>query len=265
MFDDYLHLLGVSHQPPSLAALMELVAAHLYTAPFENVSKVYYKKHLGLNGIPSLEQYLDGMEYCHFGGTCYSNNFYLNQLLRYLGYNVRLCGADMNNPDVHLVNIVEVDSREFLVDVGYGAPFDRPLPRDLTSEYVLTHGRNQYVLKPQDTRGYSSLETIRDGQIKHGYWTKPAPRQIEEFCDVITQSYRAEATFMNSLLIARFFPERSLVVRNFTVTETTGSDSQTFTLSTNEALAAYITEHFEMPQAIVLDVLSELREMHGDA
>ncbi len=31
---------------------------------------------------------------------------HLNQLLSHLGFDVMLCGADMKNPDVHLINIV---------------------------------------------------------------------------------------------------------------------------------------------------------------
>ncbi|MBT3222726.1 MAG: hypothetical protein HN348_26930, partial [Proteobacteria bacterium] len=62
---------------------------------------------LGLRDIPSLDQYLQGLER-GFGGTCYSNNWYLHQLLKLLGYEVMFCGADMEDPDAHAVNVVSV-------------------------------------------------------------------------------------------------------------------------------------------------------------
>ena len=215
----YISLLGVQRRKPSMDALCELVQAHLLRVPFENVSKLYYKKHQGLRGIPNLETFLDGIDRFHFGGTCYSNNYYLYQLLANLGYQNRLCGADMSNPDVHLVSIVNLEKREYLIDVGYAAPFLAPMPRDLTTDYTIVLGRERYVLKPQDERGCSRMELYRDGNLNHGYLAKPAPRQIYEFEQVIADSYREDATFMNALLLARFFPNRSLVIHNLTVIE----------------------------------------------
>src|SRR5271157_5023742 len=91
----YLEILGMAEKPPSREALTELVAAHLTRVPFENISKLYYRKHLGLTDLPTIQQYLDGIAENHFGGTCYSNNYYCYRLLVSLGYEVKLCAADM--------------------------------------------------------------------------------------------------------------------------------------------------------------------------
>ncbi|HXX64100.1 MAG TPA: arylamine N-acetyltransferase, partial [Bacteroidota bacterium] len=104
--DLYLEALELSEQDPSLPALQDLVRAHLERVPFENISKLYYMQRFGLKEMPPLERFLEGIRRYHFGGTCYSNNYYLNRLLLSLRYDVRLCGADMSSPDVHIVNIV---------------------------------------------------------------------------------------------------------------------------------------------------------------
>ncbi len=266
LFDRYLHLLGVDPEFPSPEALARLVSAHLYHILFENVSKLYYKKRLSFKGLPTFEQYLDGIEQYHFGGTCYANNYYLYRLLDYLGYRVKLCGADMKNPEVHLVNIVEVDHREFLVDMGYAAPFDQPIPRDLPTDYsIVRRGNDQYILKPQDATGHSEVELIRDGQSKHGYRINPAPRQIEEFFPVIDQSYRPEATFMNALLLTRFYPNRSRVIHNLTAIEMEGVESTTHRFADRDELAAYVEQHYGIAQPVLLDVLDELGDLRGDA
>lgn len=262
--DRYLRLLGVEAAVPGVAALSALVAAHLYRVPFETISKLHYRKHQGLHGLPPLPLYLDGIERHNFGGTCYANNYYFNALLNALGYTAHLCGADMASPDVHLVNIVRVEGREFLVDMGYGAPFDFPLPRDLPDDLAITSGRDRYVLHPQDEHGCSRLDFVRDGQIRHGYRVKPAPRRIEEFSGVIADSFRPEATFMNRLLLARFFPGGSLVVHNFAVFEVAGTGVSSRTLANVEELAAFITQRFEMPLDIVQDALADLRDLHSD-
>ena len=254
----YLQLLGLQRRKPGLDALHELVRAHLMRVPFENISKLYYKKHLGLQSLPSLELFLNGIDQFNFGGTCYANNYYLYQLLTSLGYQTMLCGADMSNPDVHLVSIVTVEKQEYIVDGGYAAPLLTPLPRNLATDYVIELGQDRYVLKPQDTRGCSRLELYREGNLKHGYLVKPVSRKIQDFKSVISASFREEATFMNALLLARFFPDRSLVVHNLTVIEARGATSNFRTLASQDELVQEIAEGFGIPKEITLDVVNDL-------
>jgi len=257
----YLEILGVSRKPPSPEALTELVAAHLTRVPFENISKLYYKKRLRLAYLPTIRMYLDGIEQCRFGGTCYANNFYFYSLLASLGYQVKLCAADMATPDVHAVSMVTVGEHDYLVDTGYAAPFLSPLPRDLRSNYVVALGRDRYVLKPQDANGGSRLELHRDGRLKHGYLAKPAAKKIEDFSRVIGDSFRPDATFLNSILLARFYPGRSIVIHNRSLIESDGDKSVLHPLQDSGAVVAAIQEHFEMPRDVVTEALADLNEL----
>lgn len=133
LFIRYLKILGIQRQKPDFEYLKNIVKAQMLKIPFENISKLFYKKRIDLDQLIDFELYLEGMEKYRFGGTCYSNNFYLNQLLEWLGYNIKLCGADMKNPDVHIVNIVNIENRDFLIDTGYAAPFLEPIPLDVYS------------------------------------------------------------------------------------------------------------------------------------
>jgi len=252
----YLETLGVAEKSPSRNALGELVQAHLTRVPFENISKLYYRKHLDLTNLPTIQQYLDGIAQNHFGGTCYSNNYYFYRLLVSLGYDVKLCAADMASPAVHAFSLVRVEGREYLVDTGYAAPFLSPLPRDLTTDYAVELGRDRYVFKPQDKNGCSRLDLYRDGVLKHGYLARPEPRQIEDFSGVIQSSFRPDATFLNSLLPARFYPGRSVVIHNFSLIESQGTVSEIRQLQGLEELIATIEKRFEMPRGVVTEALS---------
>jgi arylamine N-acetyltransferase len=257
----YLNLLGVPKHSPSLAGLRELVFAHLTHVPFENISKLLYKRNLGLQALPSMERYLEGINFSHFGGTCYSNNFYFYCLLVTLGYEANLCAADMATPDVHAVSIVAIEGREFLIDTGYAAPFFAPLPRDLDCDHIVTLGRDRYILKPRDETGCSRLELHRSGVLKHGYLVKPAPKRIEDFGQVIENSFRADATFLNSILLARFFPGRSVVIHNFSLIESCGESCQIYPLCDLRAVENAIHKHFEIPQNLIAEALSSLGDM----
>ena len=145
LYKKYLKILNLHCEIPSIPFLEKVLFANITRIPFENISKLYYLKRDGLRSIPDFETYLTGIEKFNLGGTCYANNHYFNRLLKYLGFNASLCGADMNEPDVHLFNIVQVDNREFMADCGYAAPFIRPLPRDLSEDYTVELGSDRYV------------------------------------------------------------------------------------------------------------------------
>ncbi len=254
-FERYLSILGIGKASPSIDHLSALVRSQLTRVPFENISKLYLKKTQGASYIPSLEEHIDGIERFSFGGTCYANNPYFYELLRFLGYEVTLCGADMSKPDVHVVSIVRLEGREYLVDVGYGAPFFEPMARGLDRDHEIVFGRNRYVLHPQDGRSRSRMDHFHDGRLIHGYVVKPVPRQIEIFNDVIRESYNDAATFMNVVVIERFSPDRSVRFHNLTLTESTPEDAITTPLTDREELAAAVEHHIGIPADIVREAV----------
>ena len=255
-YEKYLKILKISRRNPSIGALTQIVRAHLTTIPFENISKIHYKNNYGLTTIPDFDLYLDGISINNFGGTCYSNNYYLNKLLNYLGYDVRLCGADMTNPDVHIVNIVSIENRDYLVDVGYAAPFLNPIPLDLTEEYKIALGVDEYIILPRTENGYSKLKMIRNGQIKHGYTVKPYSRSISEFETVIKDSFTESATFFNAILLVLFKSKSSIVIHNFSLIESYGSNFKSIKLESKIELIDNIVRHFKIPKEIVEDALA---------
>ena len=262
--DAYLRVLSVANEAPSRGTLDELVRAQVTRVPFENISKLYRFKHQGLNGIPSIEVYLDGIERFHFGGTCYPNNFHFCRLLRTLGYDAALCGADMpSGEDVHAAITVTVDGRDLLVDVGYGAPFLEPLPRDVQHDVVLRFGRDRYVLKPPDDQGRSRLHMYRDGELLHGYLLKPTPRPIEHFSQVVRDSFRETATFMNAVDLVRFSDTDSVVIYNLSIIRSTVDSFSIERLNDREELVQAIEREFGIPAEIARDAISGLGALSG--
>jgi arylamine N-acetyltransferase len=234
------------------------VRAQITRVPFENISKLWLRKTRGATTIPSLEEHLDGIERHSFGGTCYANNPYFAELLRHLGYEVAMCGADMSNPDVHVVSIVGLDGREYLVDVGYGAPFFEPMARDLDRELEIAFGRNRYLLHPQDGRGRSRMDHLRDGDLIHGYVVSPEPRGIDHFDEIIRHSYSSAATFMNVIVVERFFRDRAVRFHNLELTESTRDGATITSLPDRDALAEAIVHHCRFPAGIVREVVSDI-------
>lgn len=262
IYERYLEALKISRRKPSLEALTKIIKAHLSYVPFENISKLYYVKKYKAKSIPDFEKYVDGIVKYNFGGTCYSNNYYLNKLLKHLGYNVRLCGADMQTPDVHLVNIVEFNKKEYLVDVGYGAPFRHPIPLNLKTNYELNFGIDKYIIKPRDRRNFSEIQLIRDGIIKHGYILKPDARSISEFKKVIEKSMESTSTFLNKILLVRYCEKSSVKIDNFLLVEICESKVNKVMLQNKAELIGQIYLKFGIPKEISKESLTVIENLN---
>lgn len=254
----YRDLLGVCERPSSLAGLTELVTAHLSRVPFENVSKLIRHARGQAPVLDALDEFLDRIEHLHLGGTCYACAVHFNALLRHLGYDARLCGAAMSLPDVHAVNIVAVEGREFLVDVGYGAPLLAPPPLDAREASTVALGPDRYVLHPRDTDGRSRLEHLREGAVVHGYTVDPTPRDPAHFAPVIAHSYRPESEFLNRLRIVRHTPARSISLSDLRVTVIEGDTVRERILPGPEALGTVVEILLGIPAAVTGEAVAAL-------
>jgi N-hydroxyarylamine O-acetyltransferase len=264
LYHRFLNLLDVQVAAPSMHHLTDLISAHLSVIPFENISKLYNRDLYRVDGIPSLEQYLDGISQHHFGGTCYANNYCFYRLLGFLGYDVKLCAADMKNPGVHMVVLVTIDEKEYLVDVGYAAPFKHPVPLDLKADYTIRYGRDEYHFRPRDGNGFTQMVMLRNGAPKHGYLVRPEARNIDDFTGVILESYRPDSTFFRSLLLTKFNSGRFCILHNMQYTESTPTGSTSFELESKDELVALVESRFQIPGTIAGKVLFDL-DLSGDA
>jgi arylamine N-acetyltransferase len=165
----------------------------------------------------------------------------------------------MKNPDVHLVNIVNIENREYLVDTGYAAPFFEPLPLNMLNDYSINSGNDRLILKPQNNNNRPQIELYRNGELIHGYKVNTQARNISEFRQVIEDSFKESSTFMNSLLITRFDSDDFIIIHNMTVIESNGLVSKMHSLDSIDQLASVIDNRCGIPKTIVLESLSGLQ------
>ncbi|WIX81533.1 arylamine N-acetyltransferase [Amycolatopsis carbonis] len=105
-----------------LAALRQLQERHLERVPFENLSV-----HLGEPIELTEEALFDKIVRRRRGGFCYELNGLFSALLRELGFDAALRGAQVFNdegvpgpPLDHAAVVVQLDGDQWLVDVGFG-------------------------------------------------------------------------------------------------------------------------------------------------
>jgi N-hydroxyarylamine O-acetyltransferase len=127
----YLSRIGVSTPVTrTIADLERLQRAHLTAVPFENLD-VYHRRGVRTDADWSVPKIVERRR----GGWCFELNGAFAALLEELGFSVKQLGAtvlggeEVSDIPTHLSLEVTLD-RPYLVDVGFGDTFIRPLPLD---------------------------------------------------------------------------------------------------------------------------------------
>jgi arylamine N-acetyltransferase len=108
--------------------------------------------------------------------------------------------------------------------------------------------------------GRTKVEQYSDGNLQHWFIAKPDERKIEDFQKVIENSYLDDAVFMNAVRITKYSENVSRVLKNFSFTETMGNEYQTRKITLSE-LPTVIQENFGMPQTVVNEAISSMKEL----
>lgn len=173
----YLDRIGIAAPlAPDLANLERLQRAHLTAVPFENLD-VFHRRGVQVTEQWSVPKIVDRRR----GGWCFELNGAFAWLLEELGYRVRRRAADVlygnaSPMPTHLTLEVTID-RPYLVDVGFGDSFIRPLPLD--SEGPHDGGTGSYGLLFED--GTTTLVSHETGGIEAHYRFGPGEHEIDDF------------------------------------------------------------------------------------
>jgi N-hydroxyarylamine O-acetyltransferase len=205
----YLRRIGLAQAPaPRLDGLAELGLAHLYAVPFENLD-IAAGRPLSLDP----ETLFDKLVVRRRGGFCYELNGLFAALLRELGFEVTLLAGQTVDPvdgspgpeRAHLVLRVDLD-RPWLVDVGWGEAYRRPLALRDGAEHVdpaigsyrlaERDGRWELVelLEPEGTARDVHVRIAQDAEWRVAYRFDLHPHELADF-DATCRWQQSESPF----------------------------------------------------------------------
>lgn len=178
--DAYLKRLGVSGPiEPDLDNLELLQRAHLTAVPFENLD-VYARRQVRTDDVWTLSKVVDSRR----GGWCFELNGAFASLLTALGYQVHRLAATVlmdggsNAPmPTHLTIEVNLE-HPYVVDVGFGDSFIRPLP--LTHEGPHDGGTGDYGFLTEGG-DMTLVSWDEDGNMMPEYRFDRTPRNPSDF------------------------------------------------------------------------------------
>ena len=258
----YLRLLGIEGEPCGLSGLRTLVRRHLAAIPFENISKLLLYDREGGGRPITLPEYLDGIEDSDLGGTCYTNNPFLAGLLRELGYEADLLGADMSKPNVHTCIRVRIGSQPYLVDVGFAAPFREPMRLDRLPIRI-EEGSTHYVLDRNGSGDGFRMSTFSGTQHLFDYVGHDPPRPREFFTQVVEDSYSLSSTFLQCLRISRIWDGYSLDLWNRELRRHQGGETAVAQIGDMAALERVVHGEFQMRRCPVAEAVAILERLTG--
>ncbi|XP_058638546.1 arylamine N-acetyltransferase, pineal gland isozyme NAT-10-like [Onychostoma macrolepis] len=135
---EYLNRIGFTGQydKPDLDNLFTIHKLHVMKIPFENLSI-----HSGEKNTMDLHIIYDKIVKSNRGGWCCENNLLFSWVLKEMGYKFTMLGSKVFNSleqefftmDSHLINLVEIDGKQYIADVSFGVSCQIWHPLELIS------------------------------------------------------------------------------------------------------------------------------------
>ncbi|XP_052418301.1 arylamine N-acetyltransferase, pineal gland isozyme NAT-10-like [Carassius gibelio] len=135
---EYLNRIGFTGQydKADLDNLFTIHKLHVMNIPFENLSI-----HSGEKNTMDLQIIYDKIVKSNRGGWCCENNLLFSWVLKEMGYKSTMLGSKVFNSlkqeylsmDCHLINLVEIDGKQYIADVSFGVSSQIWHPLELIS------------------------------------------------------------------------------------------------------------------------------------
>lgn len=239
---------------PTAQTLGTLHESHLLAVPFENLSI-----HAGQPILLQEEALYEKIVRRGRGGFCYELNGLFAWLLRQLGFRVSLLSAEVHkegagfNPAFdHLALLVhQLGESDWLVDVGFGDAFRRPLRLESEGEQVDSDGRVYDLLQASEKRAGTAERALRvmrrlgENGWEMQYRFTLQPYALSDFaarCQYHQTSQ--ESSFTHGRICTLATPTGRLTLSEWRLITTTQGEQTERLLSSQEEYTAALANYF---------------------
>lgn len=245
----YLNRLGYrGPRTPTTGVLAEIQRRHVCTIPFENLD-IHLGRPIRLD-LPSIERKL---VQDRRGGYCFEQNALLQAALLAMGFNVTpLIGRvrwqippEVTTAQTHMLLMVELENRRYLVDGGFGsASLSAPLLIDTEAEQPTPHEPRR-ILQHDGTYVHQTWIGDQWADV-YSFLIQPVPPIDYEVANWYTSTWPQSRFTQN--LIAAFLRDdcrHTLVNREFTTRWLDGRREKR-ELSSPQELLEVLEQHFTL-------------------
>jgi len=256
----YLALLGVDVASPTLDGLRALAAVHPSRVPFENISAILRRRDREVGPVPplDLDAILDAWCARRGGGVCFEVAAMVDRLLTELGYRTHPVLAQISFPGSHQANLVELDGRRYLLDVGNGAPFVEPIPLD--AEFVVEHAGLRFRFHPAQTENVWLQDRWIDDTWQP-FCTYPLHEPDPAVREAAYQEHHTigKSWVVDALVLSVSSPDEVVSLRDRELRRFTAAGKTVEQLSDDTDYPALAASCFDLPQLPIEAALDALR------
>ena len=211
-FKEYFEKLNIVPSKASLQLVENIQKKHLETFSFNNIA-VLLKQNISL----SIDDILNKIVKNNLGGYCFEHNKLMYEVLKSLGFEVRILIAKVINnqnvdtPRTHRVTLLKFENKQYLIDVGFGS-YCPQVPiciddKNDNQKYRITKINNiDYQLELKTFNKYFILYTLN----LYNY--------TEADCimgNFYSSNYK-DAVFLNNFVVSLKFKNYTYSLRNYT-------------------------------------------------
>jgi N-hydroxyarylamine O-acetyltransferase len=241
-FSDYFKKLNIELTEPSLELVKALQKKHIATFSFNNIA-VLLGKPISLN----IEDIFEKIVTKNLGGYCFEHNALMYEVLKSLGFNVRILVAkvlnnqDVDSPRTHRITLLEWKNEQYIVDVGFGSA---------TPPVVLKLNNKEeegYKIVPL-ANGMYHFELLK-GDEPFIFYRFDLTEYTESDCVMgnFYSSQHPNAVFVNNFVISLIFPKVTLSFRNGIYHRICQNGTEIIEVKSVEQLQLIVNDEFFIP------------------
>jgi N-hydroxyarylamine O-acetyltransferase len=233
---------GLNPSPETLAGLQE---SHLLAVPFENLD-IHNKVKIDLTNL------YDKIVIRNRGGFCYELNGLFYELLKELGFNVKMVSARVHQGEKgfgaefdHMALIVRFGNDEYLADVGFGEFTMKPLKIELNEDIPDPLGIFKIV--KHDDNYYAVMQKGEDGKFFPRYIFSVTERVIDDFNGMCKfHQTSSESHFTQNRICSLPVKDGRITISGMKLTTMLNGRTETRELESEEEVKKILKTHFNI-------------------
>jgi arylamine N-acetyltransferase len=264
--ESYLALLGIAGRLPTIETLAEVAHAHQQVL-FANARSLLRRAATPHGDVPGfqLEELLASWHSQGAGdGVCYEVATMVDALLEGLGFESHVVLGNVVGPRSHSANVVELEGRRFLLDLGNGAPLFEPIPLD-EGPYEIDFVGLGYRFERQGPRQELVQSRFIQGQwqpfVRYESGAAAPEERIEAF--QMHHELPARSFVMSTFTLIQTRPDEVLALRDDTFTRYRRSGKVSRQVNGNDQYAGLIRDELGLPHFQVDAALDAWRRVTG--
>jgi N-hydroxyarylamine O-acetyltransferase len=230
---------------PTVDALLKIHERHVRSIPFENLS-IHCSEPIAL----IIDKLFRKVVNENRGGYCYELNFLFYELLVRMGYSCTMVSSRIYNTDGswgpdydHLSLVVACNDRKFLVDVGYGDLFLKPL--ELVENEIQTDGKNYFKIQKEVSGDYILLMSADKSAFEIRYRFNLSRCLIEDFSAINRhKQIHPDSYFVKNLVCTKATSAGRTTLFNNRLIINAGSKREESVLENMSQFKSALTEYF---------------------